>query len=195
MRTITPEIKKKLQKILALAKKGSEGEQENARNMLQELLSKYNITIDDIADDIACEVEKEYIFRKINNKMEFKLWTQIIFKVRNVHSFKYFELKGGKYSTKCTEAERIEIENQFGFHKRLFRNEYKKQLKNLQEELLSAYVNKHNLYSNCPDEEEQYNPEEQQPIDLEKLQRILAYKRNLSEETYYKMLENGTGKI
>lgn len=190
MRTITPEIKKKLQKILALAENGSAGEQDNARNMLQELLRKYNITI----DDIACEVEKTYIFYKINNKMEFDLWSQVIFKVRNVSSFYYTDLKGGKYATKCTEAERIEIENQFGFHKRLFRNEYKKQLKNLQDELLSAYVNKHNLYGDCPDEE-QDNQEKQHPIDLEKLQRILAYKRNLSEETYNKMIENGTGTI
>ena len=60
MRTIKPEIKKKLQKILALAENGSAGEQENARNMLQELLSKYNITI----EDIACEVEKIYIFTR-----------------------------------------------------------------------------------------------------------------------------------
>lgn len=185
MKTITPEIKKKLKKILALAENGSAGEQENARNMLQDLLRKYNITI----EDIACEVEKEYIFSKINNKMEFDLWSQVIFKVRNVSTFNYFELNGGKYAIKCTEAERIEIENQFEFHKRLFRNEYKKQLKNLQEELLSAYVNKHNLFSDCPVEEEQENQEEQQPIDLEKLQRILAYKRNLSEETYYKMIE------
>lgn len=191
MRTIKPEIKKKLQKILALAENGSAGEQENARNMLQELLSKYNITI----EDIACEVEKIYIFHKINNEMEFELWSQIVYKVRNVSSFYYTKLKAGKYATKCTEAEQIKIENQFGFHKRLFRNEYKKQLKKLKNDLLTAYIYKHDIYPDCPDEEQDNDQEEQQPIDLEKLQRILAYERNLSDETYYKMLENGTGKI
>lgn len=182
-KTITKEVKNKLQKILALAEKGSEGEKITAQKLLDELLKKYELTLEDIAQ--SEEEKKVEIY--LSSEMEFNLLSQIIYKVKNVSRFSYWKF-GKRYIIKCTENQRIEINNQFEFYNKLFKKEYTKEKKKFREDFFKAYIYKHKIW--CESNEEENNETaDSQPIDLDRLQRIYMYKKNMSNETYYKKLE------
>lgn len=155
-KTITKEVKNKLQKILALAEKGSEGEKITAQKLLDELLKKYELTLEDIAQS---EEEKK-VEICLRSEMEFNLLSQIIYKVKNVSGF------GKRYIIKCTESQRIEINNQFEFYNKLFKKEYAKEKKKFREDFFCAYVHKHKIWNESNDDEETTNS---QPIDLDRL--------------------------
>lgn len=178
---ITKEVKNKLQKILALAENGSEGEKITAQKLLDELLKKYELTLEDITQ--AEEEKKVEIY--LSSEMEFKLLSQIIYKVKNVSSFSYWKF-GKRYIIKCTESQRIEINNQFEFYKKLFKKEYAKEKKRFREEFFCAYIQKNKIWNESDDEN---NETVDSHIDLDRLQRIYMYKKNMSNETYYKELE------
>lgn len=181
-KTITKEVKNKLQKILALAENGSEGEKVTAQKLLVELLKKHGLTLEDIAQ--AEEEKKVEIYL---SEKEFNLLSQIIYKVKNVSRFTYWKF-GKRYIIKCTESQRIEINNQFEFYNKLFKKEYAKEKKRFREDFFKAYIYKHKIWNESNDDENNETADSQ-PIDLERLQRIYMYEKNMSNETYLKKLE------
>lgn len=111
-----------LQKIKALAEKGSGGEKINAQKMLADLMKKYNIKEEELSD----EVLKDFDIRAYN-KWEEKLLYQVCYSVYGNISDKkmvlFYTYKKGKFCVRCTASEFLEIEAKFHFYKNIFKKQ------------------------------------------------------------------------
>jgi hypothetical protein len=112
-------------KLKALAEKGVGGEKINAEKMLNSLLRKHNLTIEDI------EGEKiDHYFFKLKKEDE-RLWSQIVKSVNNkIKCYGPFPDKdikrvglGGNYMIDCTTSEWVEIEAKNTIYQRLYKDE------------------------------------------------------------------------
>jgi hypothetical protein len=112
-------------KLKALADRGIDGEKINAEKMLNDLLKKHKLTI----EDVEGEQTFEYYF-KIKEK-DFDLWYQIVkstnHEIKTYGSFpesmiRKYKLRGN-YSINCSVAEYIEIESKHSILKPLYESE------------------------------------------------------------------------
>lgn len=112
-------------KLKALADRGVGGEKLNAKKMLNALMKKHHITI----EDIEGEKQKEY-FLKLDST-QIKLFNQIAKKInRNIKihgeftkkHIRQYKLKGN-FMIICTPCEFIEIEGKYDFYSKLYTSE------------------------------------------------------------------------
>ena len=165
------ELLKKLRGIAALAERGVGGEAENAETLLARLMGKYGVTEEEIADEVKMDFEFTY-----HGTEEETLLRQVAYKVfgesGRLYTFRYTH-SGRKdrthLGTKCTKAEKVEIEFLFDFYKRLWARE--------REAFLSAFTQKHKLFAIRDDIEPS-------PISKEELMKMSA----LMEGKYLKIL-------
>lgn len=167
----------RLKKLRALALGGVGGEKEQAQAILDKLMKKYNISFDDLDEDILNNYEFEY-----HGKEQESLLRQTIYKVTNSKSAMWglcFTYSGRKCRTrlggKCTAAQKVEIEFLFDFYKRLWEKE--------REALFYAFIVKHKIFGDLENGEE---PTELSPEEEEKL---FALMRGLSDESPQKQIE------
>lgn len=135
-------------KLKALAEKGIGGEKINAEVMLNALMKKHKIIIEDIESDKL----EDYYFNL--GKSEFTLLNQIVkhvnYSTKCYGEFtkevikKYF-LKGN-YMITCTASNYIEIEAKYNFYKRLYDEEL--------DIFYSAFLKANNLLVDNPNKKE-----------------------------------------
>ena len=173
---ITDAIRLRLNKILRLSESGIDGEKETAKNLLENLLKSYNLTLEDIAE---LEKEDEHVFKGIRTKEDVKLFAQIVFAVKDVPSIKITKSRIG-ISIICTQSQSLEITDLYKWHKRNYNKEFKK----VKSEFFEAYAIKHKLYNKTQTDDQINN---RPPVDMERLRRIISYSDSMSE-TYLKSL-------
>lgn len=109
-------------KLKVLADRGTGGEKVNAEKLLNKLLKKHGLTI----EDIEAEKVQPYYFKA--SGIYAKLLHQIIARVNynlktyDVH-LKYRKILPGNIFTECTTAEYLEIEEMFRVFKKLYKSE------------------------------------------------------------------------
>ena len=130
-------VKDKLLKIKALADKGCAGEAINAKLLLDKLLDKYNLTIDDLS---GVEL-KNRRFNVPKNKMF--LFYHIVYNVigKRAEDLFYYGKKTTAQYAKVTDFEYLEISSMANFHFRQLDKELRKQ----QKTITGAYIYKHSL--------------------------------------------------
>lgn len=139
-----------LKKIQSLAERGIGGEKENANKLLNKLLDKYGVSIEELADE-----KVECIEFKYKNHDEEILLKQIIFKVTNsCKTYIYRNTVTGRKArgiigADVTQAQKIEIEFLFDW--------YKNQLKKEHEIFLKAFIYKHEIYGVLDDDTDNKN--------------------------------------
>jgi hypothetical protein len=132
-------------KLKALAEKGIGGEKTTAEKMLNDLLKKHNLTI----EEVEGEKLQDFYF-SINDKHIWTLLYQIIKYVNleircfgEIPKDKIRELKlKGNYLVECTVSEYIEIEAKFDFYSKLYKSEL--------DTFLSAFIEANDLGINDP---------------------------------------------
>ena len=170
-------LKSKLLKLYELAKKGVDGEKINAELLLNKMLQKHNLTIENIIQEKP--KERGYKYTTSLNKT---LLVQIIFNVTK-RSEIYGVRKSREVFSSVTDYEHIQILELLDFHLDNFNLE-KKQLLN---DFINAYVQKHKLYRDLPDSE----LKEDKPLTKEEEQaiwRMSNIKDILSNRSYTKKL-------
>lgn len=114
-------------KLKALSEKGVGGEKINAEKMLNDLIKKHNIKLEDLEGE-----EINNYFFKIETE-DYRLFCQIVGRVNHLikifgefskRQMKEYGVKGN-YAIKCTASEYIEIESMFPIYKRLYQEELK----------------------------------------------------------------------
>lgn len=126
-------IKEKLRKVHALATEGLDGERAAAQVILDGLLDKYGLTLQDIAD----EARQEYVF-KYHSSLERRLLLQIAVSVTqdgNTVIWSYRQKK--QVGIELTKAELIEI--------RFLHREFIPLWREEQKAFMNAFCVKHNL--------------------------------------------------
>lgn len=125
--------KELLLKLQELAKRGVNGEKENADKLLKKLMKKYNISEDEINDEEINEVELE-----LKDDIEVRLACQILFSFfDNAPLYKKWK-KRVKYYTKLTKPQEIEFRYMFSVYLENFRKQ----------ELIfyRAFINKNRIF-------------------------------------------------
>lgn len=171
---MTESLKSKLQKLLTLSRRGIDGEKVNAATMLQKMLKKHSISISEIDSDIR----KTRYYHYTTNESR-KIIGQVLFHVLNTD--KIYVLRSYKdLSADATDYENVLIKEMIDFHLDNFKREKKKLLNDLSE----AYVYKHELFSNQPSKKGS-----DEPIDWERIQRIISLKNNMEDKSFHKRIE------
>ena len=144
MKKITPEIKKRLIKIQALAKAGIDGEKENAARLLNHLMKQYSLTTEDISHEEPTKLYK-FSFGTTEDKT---LLFQVVRKILNVNTVNYYKVRGSTRTLKLklTEWEFLQIDEMF----ELYKTEFRKYAKEQQSKLCQAFIMKNNIFASDP---------------------------------------------
>lgn len=161
-------------KVAALAQQGVGGEKENAEALLHRLLKANNMTLEDL--ESAKNSKRERIF--FIGKPYFKsLLAQIIFKVLNVNNYSITDYKLLKtIGVNLTDGEFVRVSMLFEIYSAALQRERQRLMKRQEEErkiLFTAFIHKHELYSNQP------NKNKKTALSEDEISKILQAMRNL----------------
>lgn len=168
-------------KLKALSDKGIGGEKVNAEKMLNELMKKHNLTIEDIegekTEDYYFNIKKEHhsLFVQIVGNVKYKL---PIYGEFPDNLIKDYKLKGN-YMVTCTVSEFIEIETMFDHYSSLYENEL--------EIFFGAFLSANNLLI-TPPKDEQRSIDDLSPEELKKWKREQIMAAGIKSETFRKRL-------
>lgn len=112
----------RMKKLQTLAERGVGGERDTAEKMLQKMLKKNGIRS---LDELQSE-QYEYVLFPYNGKYEKKLLKQCIYKVLTAAGDRtYYHTKGKrqKLGIYCTKAQKIEVQMEFEFYRKVFYEE------------------------------------------------------------------------
>jgi hypothetical protein len=138
-------IKSKLQKLLALARQGVGGEKDNAQSVLNKLLAKHGLTIEDLDD--AGEPRTTRWF-KFKGEQEGVLLTHCVLATLGGTWDKSSWRRGrGERGYDLTNAEFAQVDLLFSIHRRALAEVIAKQLKSV----MLAYLSTNHLYSQDDD--------------------------------------------
>ena len=170
-------IIEKLKKIKELADRGYRGEAIAAKRMLEQLLKKHNLTIDDIEDSRRIHCKFKY-----NGRLSKKLLIQIIASVceRDVDIFRHKSVRNALF-VELSQIEKLDAEERLEFHKSLFNRELKKS----ESAFFRAYIHKHSLFSACPSD----GSDSGEKLSKEELEAILGAMSNLEDVSFHKSLQ------
>ena len=169
-----------LRKIHTLALKGVDGEKQQAQSILDKLMKKYDISLEELDEEKICEYEFEY-----HGKEQKSLLRQTIYKVTGdksaVWSLQYTD-SGRQCKTRlggrCTAAQKVEIDFLFDFYKRIWEKD--------KQALLSAFIQKHRIFG------ELKPGEKAREISAEKMEKMNLLMLGLSDESPQKQLPDMT---
>ena len=132
--------KELLKKLQALAERGVGGEKETAERKLKELIEKYGIEEEDLNEDKIIDFDFKY-----HSEWEKNLLRQLFYKMfgKEYREKSYIPRygKGSRttYCIRCTKAECLQLRVEYEFYSELFKEEL--------DLFLSAFIQKHNLFS------------------------------------------------
>ena len=139
---MTNAIEEKLAKILALAERGVGGEKTNAKNILEKLLKKHRLTLDDIVNNSTQELtRKEY---KYKTATERTLLIQIFVSITNDNHGPYWSRRGTRIiAFDLTVIDHVELKEMYKYYNKLLKEEMSC--------IVKAFIWKHELHSNQKD--------------------------------------------
>lgn len=166
-----------LRKLNELAKRGLDGERENAQNKLLELCLKHGISIEDLEEE--SKVQFEY---KVSGVEERTFFAQISASCFG-RSVKVYSLKGTSKNLiiECSKSQFLEVVSKHEF----FYNIYKKEL----EVFYSAFIQRNELYL-LPSDSEEDEDKEYTEEELERIRKIFKLSESMDQHTHYKQIEN-----
>ncbi len=166
-----------LQKLKALAERGVGGEKEGAERKLKQLMAKYGVDQLELEGDQVSRYEIKY-----RGEFEHRLLSQIVYRDRNDKEGQFCRRygKGSKsiLIVECTKAQEIQIRIEFEFYRDLLKEE--------QELLFEAFIQKHRLFGDSSGTE----PEIPTPEEMERLERMWAMMGSLQEKSFTPLLES-----
>lgn len=174
-------IKSKILKLRELALRGEHEEAKNAQRRLDNMLSKYNLSLDEILAEKENKKERLFVIDSFFDKLFF----QCVFQALDIKHLSYKQSKNGHYYIEMTELEYAELISLFEWHKQNYKKEYDKMIKSF----ASAYIQKHEIWNKTISiDEEELDYSKIDEIDFEELRRIIALEKTISDEKYIKMI-------
>lgn len=164
-------IHDRMRKLLALAEQGEGGEKVNAKRMLEKMMEKYEITLDDLGVET-----KSIHYWNYDSKHERQILFQTYCKVLDTDSISYY--KGDrKCGFELTPSQFVEMD----LHYTILRRDLKKHI----ERAVSAFIQANRLFSNQPSEEREYTLAE-----LEEIEAMLRMVDSIAPSEVNPQLEN-----
>lgn len=172
-------IPERLKGVYNLALNGVDGEKESAKKILDMLLKKYNVSIDQIEDD-----QPEIFAFIYHGKWQRKLLIQVAYKVLDCQPTCYSARVGNskrispsQIGIRCTKYQRTEIMFLHDFYCQLWESELDK--------LMIAFIYKHDLYGTGELDEDMRS----ESPSIEEMIRIQSMIDGLEDKTPLKQIE------
>ena len=114
-------------------------EKQSAKELLDKLLEKYGISIEEFEESVGTDSEVLRSF-EFNGTLSYSedLLRQVIFKVTNQTQVYYNPSVDNTIAIPCTESQEVEIKFLFDFYSQLFEKEFKY--------FFTAFIQKHQIY-------------------------------------------------
>ena len=128
-------LERRLHKLIALAERGVDGEKETAERMLNSLLEKHGLTI----DDLGGELREFHWFKYGRGPFSKDLMSQVVRSVAHDGSAYTNQMRPRTIGGELTQAEAVEVELKFAAYKRALGDEL--------DLFFQAFIHKHKLYS------------------------------------------------
>lgn len=154
-------IKSKLQKLLALARQGVGGEKDNAQSVLDKLLAKHGLTIEDLDD--AAEPRTKRWFKFKGEQERTLLAHCVLATLGSGWDGSAWRRGRGERGYELTNAEFAQVDLLFSIHRRALAEFIEKQMKSV----MVAYLSTNRLYSQDGDRDaaaSELTPEDLQAI-------------------------------
>jgi hypothetical protein len=168
-------IRETLKKLAVLAERGEENERQTALGLLQRLLQKYNLNIQDLVNTDLKEREFNY-----SSRDNLTILSQCIWSI-NPDAQVSFDSGKNKVYVKLKSSDYIEVVEKFIYYFPLFENEKMK--------LMLAFICKHGLTTspnNCSKNESNISNEEAKQVAL-----MMSGMKTSSFASTRKMVDNG----
>lgn len=169
----------RMKKIYSLALNGIDGEQEQAQKILDKLLDKYSLSLEEINEE-----KTECFDIKYRGAEQESLLSQIIYKVtdnKNCFGDYFNNYTKRKDRTKlwvnCTAVQKIEIEFLFDFYKTLWEKEKKA--------FFRAFIEKHKIFGNA-------DTGEKKSLSREEIMKMYAMMNSMDDAEPIKRIEGST---
>lgn len=173
-------LKKKLQKLQALAERGYQGEAENARRAIERICEQYGVKIEDVLD---IDTKRPYRFEIGRSKDMMNLFIRCLSSVVDTTGMRYWKPTRSSIEIDITALQYADTLSLFNWHKANFDRE----VKEFQRSFMNAYIGKHDLY--LDKEREGSDIDELTLEDIERLRRVWKMRDAMSNRTYRKQLE------
>lgn len=170
-------IIEKIRKIMEIADRGTDGEKSAAMALVNSLLTKYGLTI----DDVASESKRWHVFTVGRNIYHKRLIKQLYGVMLDLHEVETKE-RGTSVAFFCTDMEAAELQRQYDF----FTKELARAWKEQRDAIYDAFIYRNNLYPSSPDP----NPKTSfTKEELEHLKAVMRISEGIRTSSYYKQLE------
>ncbi len=176
---MTDKVKSLINKLHELAKRGVDGEKDNAASMLDALLKKHGLTIDDIEKD---DVEYHKLTFKFGEEQYMIIRHCTYYVIGTTVDF-YGVYKGNrriknKVAIKCTLAQFLEIQAMSEF----YWNEYLKE----RELFLHAFIQRNRLF---PADVNKVDIDSIEGEEFERLSRVVELSKSIKNNSFHKQLK------
>lgn len=173
-------LKKKLQKLQALAERGYKGEAENARRAIERICEQYGVNMEDVLD---IETKHRYTFEIGRGRDMMNLFVRCLSSICDISGMTYARPSRSSIRIELTTLQYADTLSLFNWHKA----NYERELAEFRRTFMSAYVGKHDLYM---DRERKGNDnKELTQEDIERIRRAWKMQEAMSDNTYHKQLE------
>lgn len=174
-------LKAKLRKLQALAEKGCYGEAQAARHAIETLCAKYGISMEDVLD---FGKKRVYTFEIGRGKDMMHLFIRCLDNVCCTDGMKYSKPTRSSIRIELTALAYAEVSALFDWHKQNFERE----LKQIREDFMSAYIGKHNLLFDT-ERSETASGDKLTEEDITRIRRVWKLREAMSDNSYHKMIE------
>lgn len=175
-------IRTKLRKLQALAERGEAGEAMNARRAIERMCEQYGIKLEDLYDNVTLHW---YTFNIGRDKNSMALFIRCLEQITNItDEMHYVRLTRSAIKAELPAYAYAELKGLLEWHK----ENYKQELEAFKDNFFLAYIKRHNLLMRV---EGQSSTDERELTaeDIERILKINAISRNMSNNTYHKQLE------
>lgn len=159
-------------KMKALADKGVGGEKANAVDMLEKIMEKHNLTMEDIEGE-----KKDHHYFKVSTKQEEIFWQVARSVIGKCESF-INKKKPGYFIFELTALEAVELQMKYDFYWRLYEEEF--------EIFRAAFIQRNSIFH--PDGK-QIDPNDLSPKEREKAMRVIEMSQKIKNEVFRKQLK------
>jgi len=173
-------IKSKVLNLHALAERGEQGEAANARRLLEKLLEKYGLTLEQILSE---KLEKHWYKFTATKEWEKSLLHQCYYKVLNVGRVSFKSVKNNIYY-ELDAYEYAEILNLFNWHK----VQLGKEIKSMIKDFADAYFSKHNITCDFGEDEDS-EPKILTPEEKRRMFKLCILMDTMEDVHYRKLIE------
>lgn len=181
------ELDPKLTKIIALAKDGVGGEKTTAIRIVKKICLEQGLDFDDVMS-LTAKVQEFHLRVPYYDTGEEDVIAQVIFKFASSKEYPEIKInhKAHYFFYNCTASQHIETVNAV----RIYLRQYRKEKRKIIADLSTAYIYKHNLFTDYAEKKGEISLEEKA-----RLLRQLKLTENMDDVQLRKEVSDGKGSL